>query len=144
MVLVAIGFNGSIVATEHAPAVMLAALVVTGIGILCCTLARTALNTYCACAAAFPACKSACSSVGALLTGVQAVLGIEAVACLTAALWAYIPFLGIGPMLVIFGTMIAEFILILGAILLLSQLFSCQGKIPPPPSSPGPGPAPKG
>jgi hypothetical protein len=127
IVLVAIGFNTSVIKAEQATAFMVAAFFAIGIPILFCTFARSALTTYCACAAAFPACKSACSSVGALLTAVQTVLGIQATACLTAALVAWIPFVGTGPMLVIFGAMISEVGLLIGGIALLLQLSSCQG-----------------
>ncbi len=139
IVIVAIGANTSIIQAEHATEFMLAALVAIAVAILFCTFARTALNTYCTCAAAFPACKSACSSVGALLTAVQTVLGIEAAACLTAALWAWIPFIGIGPMLIIFAAMIAEVGVIIGGIALLLQLFSCQGPTIPKPTGTGTG-----
>lgn len=139
IVIVAIGLNTSVVEAEHATGAMVAAFLAVGLAILFCTFARTALNTYCACTAAFPACKSACSSVSALLTAVQTVLGIEAAACLAAALWAWVPFLGIGPMLIIFGAMIAEVGVIIGGIALLLQLFSCQGPMIPKPTGTGTG-----
>jgi hypothetical protein len=73
-----------------------------------------------------------------VLTAAKVTLGIQATACLWAALQAWIPVYGQGVMWTIIAALAVEFALIITAIAFLNQLDSCQ--TPPPKDPIGGGP----
>jgi hypothetical protein len=117
-----------------APLGMLIAAAVTGTTVLVCGAAISALDTFCACAGS--KCAGPCGNLRRTLEAARIVLGIQATACLTAALTAWIPGIGSAPIWVIIGALLIQLALIIAAIVFMSQLASCQST--PPPTSPSP------
>jgi hypothetical protein len=123
-----------------APVGMLAAAAVTGATVLVCGAAISALDTFCACAGS--KCAGPCGNLRRTLEAARIVLGIQATACLTAALTAWIPGIGSAPIWVIIGALLIQLALIIAAIAFMSQLASCQSTPPPTPPSPPTPPTP--
>ena len=96
----------------------------TGLAILFCGLAASALDTFCKCAG--PRCAGPCGNLASVLVAARVVLGIQATACLWAALQAWIPGAGQFLMWIIVGAMLIQAALLISAIAFLSQLSSCQ------------------
>lgn len=113
-----------------APIGMLAAAAVTGGAVLLCTGAIGALDSFCACAG--PKCAGQCGNLRRTLEAARIVLGIQATACLTAALSAWIPGIGAVPIWVIIGALVIQLALIVGAVAFMTQLASCQTTQPKP------------
>jgi len=109
----------------------------TGLAIVFCGLAISALDAFCKCAAGSPKCAGPCTNLGNVLQAARIVLGIQATACLWAALAAWIPGAGQGLMWVIIGSLVVQAALIISAMAFLSQLDTCQVKVPPIPDGPG-------
>lgn len=132
--------NGSWYYSWTAPGVMISAAIVTGVAIFFNSMALGALNTFCACAGA--RCASACSNLRATLTAAGVLLGIQATACLLAALSAWIPSVGQAPMWIIIGALVIEAAVLITALAFLSALTSCQTTTVPPPKGSGSGAGP--
>lgn len=130
--------NGSFFLAWTAPAFMLAAAAVTGVAILFLALASSALDTFCKCAG--PSCDGPCGNLKNVLAAAKVVLGIQATACLAAALIAWIPVAGLPLMWTILGALVVQAALIISAFAFLSQLSRCQlapmGAPPAPPTAP--------
>lgn len=116
-----------------APLGMVVAAAVTLGALLLCVGAIGALDTFCACAG--PRCAGPCGNLRTTLEAARIVLGIQATACLTAALSAWIPGIGGAPIWVIIAALVSQLVLIIAAIAFLSQLASCQSA---PPTQAGP------
>lgn len=125
-----------------APIGMAFAAAATGLAMLFCGFAKSALDAFCKCAAKSPACASPCSSLGNVLAAAITVLGIQATACLWAALAAWIPGAGQFLMWIIIGSLVIQAALILSAIVFLNQLSTCQTSAPPVPPVPSGPPKP--
>ncbi len=119
---------------------MLAAAAITAGAAILCGLASSALDTFCACAKSSPKCAGPCGNLSAVLTAAKTVLGIQATACLWAALKAWIPVVGLVVMGVILVALAVELALIISALAFLSQLDSCQQRTPSSPTGPSPPP----
>lgn len=117
-----------------APVGMLAAAAVAGLAVLLCGFAIDALNGFCACAGA--RCAGPCGNLRTTLNAARVVLGIQATACLTSALSAWIPGVGSAPIYVIVGALVIQLALIISAIAFAVQLGSCQSSTPPVPTPP--------
>ena len=115
---------------------MLAAAAATGLAILFCGFALSALNTFCACAGS--KCAGPCGNLRNVLIAANVVLGIQATACLAAALVAWIPVAGQPVMWIIIGALLIQTILIISAFAFMSQLATCQTSPPVPPTPPSP------
>jgi hypothetical protein len=127
--------NGSWWYAWTAPLPMLAAAAAAALAIFCCSSAISALDTFCACAGAL--CAGPCGNMRRVLVAANAVLGIQAIACLTAAAAAWIPVAGQVLMWIIIGALAIQVSLIVSAFAFMSQLATCQ--IPPtPPGKPKP------
>ena len=130
--------NGSYWYTYLSPAGMIVAAVFTGAAIGACSMAISALDTFCACVG--PRCSGQCGNMRTTLQAGRTVLGIQATACLTVAAYAWIPGAANPAQWVIIGALIIEAALIIGAIAFYSSLTSCAvPPVTPPPTSSGPG-----
>ncbi len=129
--------NGSWWYAWTSPIGMLAAAGVTGLALVFVNRAIAALDAFCACAGA--ACAGPCRNLRAVLVAAAAVLGIQAVACLAAALVAWIPIAGQPVMWIISGALLIQAALIISAFVFMSQLATCQTATPPVPPPGGPG-----
>lgn len=129
-----------------APVGMIVAAGATGGAILLCGAAISALDTFCACAGV--RCSGACTNLRNVLNAARVVLGIQATACLTSALSAWIPGIGAVPIWVIVGALIAQAALIISAIAFMVNLSNCQttspGSAPGAPGGPPVGTGPIG
>jgi hypothetical protein len=117
-----------------APAGMLLAAGLTGLAVLLCGFAIDALNAFCACAGG--RCAGQCGNLRTTLNAARVVLGIQATACLTSALSAWIPWVGSAPIYVIVGALIIQSALIIAAIAFMAQLGACQSSSTTPPAKP--------
>ena len=113
--------NGSFFVAWTAPAGMLAAAAATGLAILFCGLAASALDVFCNCAGA--SCAGPCGNLKDVLNAVRVMLGIQATACLAAALIAWIPVAGQPLMWIIAGALLIQAALIIRP---LSLCRSCR------------------
>jgi hypothetical protein len=128
--------NGSYWYTYLSPAGMIVAAIFTGAAIGACSMAISALDTFCACVG--PRCSGQCTNMRNTLQAARVVLGIQATACLTVAAYAWIPGAANPAQWVIIGALIIEAALIIGAIGFYSSLLSCAvPPVSPPPTSSG-------
>jgi uncharacterized BrkB/YihY/UPF0761 family membrane protein len=130
--------NGSWWYTYLSPIGMVAAAAATGGAILLCGQAISALDTYCACVGA--RCAGQCNNLRTTLNAARIVLGIQATACLTVALYAWIPGAANPAQWAIIGSLIAQAVLIIGTIAFYASLTSCATT----PVEPGGGSGPLG
>lgn len=131
--------NGSWWLAWTAPIGMLAAAGATGLAIISCGQAISALNTFCECAG--PRCAGPCGNLRNVLVAANVVLGIQATTCLAAAAAAWIPVAGQVLMWIIIGALTIQAALIISAFAFMSQLATCQSRLPTG-SGPGSGPLP--
>lgn len=128
--------NGSWWYAWMAPLGMLAAAGATGLAIFFCGRALAALDTFCKCAGI--SCSGPCTNLRSVLIAAHVVLGIQTMACLYAAVAAWIPVVGQVVMWTIIGSLMIQGALIISALVFLSQLATCQlSEKPPFPSGPG-------
>lgn len=123
--------NGSWWYTYLSPIGMLVAAAATGAAILLCGAALSALTTLCNCTGA--RCAGQCANLRNTLNAAMVVLGIQAIACLTVALYAWIPGAAQPAQWAIIGALIVLAGLIISAIFFMAQLSSCAAPKPPPP-----------
>jgi hypothetical protein len=118
--------NGSYWYVYLAPGGMLVAAGSAGLGVLFCGSALDALNTVCICTQG--RCKGQCDNLSNVLNGARVVLGIQAIACLTVAAYAWIPGAAQPAMWVIIGALVVESALIISAIPFFTALADCAAK----------------
>lgn len=128
--------NGSWWLAWTAPFGMLAAAALTGVAIIFCGQAISALDTFCKCAGA--RCMGPCDNLRNVLNAARVVLGIQATSCLGAALAAWIPVAGQVVMWIIIGSLLIQAALIISAFAFMSQLATCQAAPAPPVTPPPP------
>jgi len=124
LIVVAAVANGSFWLAWTSPGWMLAAAAATAVAAFLCGSALTALDVFCRCAG--PKCAVACSNMRNTLNAARVVLGIQATACLTAALPAWIPGAGQVLMWIIVGALLLQAALIISAMAFYSQLTACN------------------
>lgn len=142
--------NASWWLTYLSPIGMLAAAGATGLAMVFCSQALSALDTYCACVGA--RCAGACDNLRNTLRAAMTVLGIQATACLTVAAYAWVPAAANPAQWVIIGSLLVQAALIIAAIAFYGALAACGAATAPPSNPPGPprpprppvGPAPVG
>lgn len=122
-IITAAALNGSILLAPASPIPMMIAAALTAVGVLFCGLALGALDVLCKCAG--NRCAGQCANLRNLVNAAKTVLGIQALACLTAALYAWIPFVGQPSMWVIIGALFIQLALIISAIVFLRNLSDC-------------------
>jgi len=134
--------NGSWWYAWTAPIGMLAAAGATGLAIIFCGRALSALDTFCKCAGS--SCAGPCGNLRSVLIAANVVLGIQATTCLGAAAAAWIPVAGQVVMWIIIGALVIQAGLIISAFAFMSQLATCQSPSAPPspPTRPRPPTAP--
>jgi hypothetical protein len=125
--------NGSWWYTYLSPVGMLVAAAATGGAILLCGQALSALDMFCNCTG--PKCAGQCSNLRNTLQAAKIVLGIQAVACLTVAAYAWIPGAAQPAQWAIIGALLIQIALIISAIAFMAQLSSCGTARPPAASS---------
>lgn len=118
-----------------APIGMLAAAGATGLAIIFCGQALSALDIFCKCAS--PNCAGPCRNLRNVLVAANVVLGIQATTCLIAAAAAWIPVSGQILMWTIIGALTIQAALIISAFAFMFQLETCQSPSAPP-TRPGP------
>lgn len=131
--------NGSWWYTYLSPFGMLAAAATTGLAMLFCGMALSALDTVCACTG--PRCKGQCDNMRTSLKAAMTVLGIQATACLTVAAYAWIPGAAQPAQWVIIGALVILAALIISVIAFYASLAACAmppAAPPPPPGGGGP------
>jgi hypothetical protein len=106
------------------PIGMLLAAGAAGLAIILCGQALSALDTFCKCAG--PRCAGPCGNLRNVLVAANVVLGIQAAACLGAALTALVPVVGDTVMWIIIGALVIQAALIISAFAFMSQLATCQ------------------
>jgi hypothetical protein len=109
--------------TYLSPIGMVAAAVASGMAILLCGQAISALDTLCKCTGA--RCVGECANLSNTLQIAKVVLGIQAVACLTVAAYAWFPGAAQPAQWVIIVTLIGQGLLIIGAIVFMTLLSNC-------------------
>jgi hypothetical protein len=129
-ILVAIAFiitaavlNGSFWLAWQSPIWMLLAAAATGGAILLSGQASNALDILCRCTG--DRCAGQCNNMRNVLAAAKVVLGIQAIACLTTAAYAWIPGAAQPSMWIIVGSLIIQAALIISAIAFLSNLQTC-------------------
>jgi len=122
--------NGSIVYAWQSPIGMAAAAVATGLAVIFCTLAVNALDTFLACAGS--RCKGAYDNLRNTINAARVVLGIQGLACLMAALIAWIPIAPQPLMWAIIGALLVQVALIAAAFGFFVPLTTCQTAPTPP------------
>lgn len=133
--------NGSYWYTYLSPIGMLVAAAFTGAAIGACAMALSALDTFCMCVGT--RCNGPCSNMRTTLKAATAVLGIQAVACLTVAAYSWIPGAAQPAQWVIIGALIIQAALIFGAMSFFSDLTNCQrAPAPEGPATPSAGSGP--
>lgn len=120
--------NNSFFGAPASPALMIAAGVAAALAVVLLGFAISALNAYCQCLSG--RCEGQCSNLRNLLSGVVAVLGIQATACFAAAGIAWIPWAGAAPMYVILGAFIIQVPLIISGIAFALALAKCGQPAP--------------
>lgn len=130
--------NGSWWLAWTSPFGMLAAAGATGLAIVFCGRAISALDTFCECAGS--SCTGPCRNLRSVLVAANVVLGIQATTCLAAAAAAWIPVVGQVIMWTIIGALTIQTALIISAFAFISQLASCQSTPAPPRPPTGPKP----
>jgi hypothetical protein len=125
--------NGSWWYTYLSPFGMLAAAAATGGAILICSQALSALDALCNCTG--PKCAGQCANLRNTLRAAMVVLGIQATACLSVAIYAWIPGAAQPAQWAIIGALVIQAALIISAIAFLVQLSSCATAIGGPASS---------
>lgn len=126
--------NGSWWYTYLSPIGMAVAAAATGGAILLCGQALSALDMFCSCTG--PKCAGQCSNLRNTLQAAKVVLGIQAVACLTVAAYAWIPGAAQPAQWAIIGALLIQAALIISAIAFMAQLSNC-GTVKPPVGSSG-------
>jgi hypothetical protein len=122
-VIAAAILNGSFWLVYLSPIWMLSAAVFTGLAIVFCGQAMDTLNVLCTCMREL--CAGQCNNMRNVLNGARTVLGIQAFACLTVAVFAWFPYAAQPAMWAIIGALFFQVVLIAGAIASFSSLANC-------------------
>ena len=136
LIIAAAVTNGSFWLAWQSPGWMAGAFAATALAALFCGFAIDALDVFCKCAGS--KCSGECANMRNTLNAARVVLGIQALACLYAALQAWIPIYGLGVMIAIGAALVIQLGLIASAIFFFSALERCNNL--PPPTGSGSGP----
>jgi len=128
VIVTAAAANGSWWYAWTSPGLMVSAAATTAVAVFLCGRALSALETYCKCVG--DSCRGACANMRNAINAARTVLGIQAAACLSAVLVAWIPWVAQPVMYVIIGALLSQLAMIFYAILVLSKLRECAVKPP--------------